>query len=48
MTRREAPYGPWLYTENGQRNIFNETDNDLGDLYVQVTAMTVVFIMRVK
>ena len=43
-----APYGQWLDTENGMKRNFNSADNDLDLLYVQVTAMTVVFIMRVK
>ena len=43
-----AAYGKWYNTEFGNQLSYSTTDRHLGYPYVQVTAMTVVFIMRVK
>ncbi len=47
-----ACYGMWYDTENGTLSSYTDANagqpNNLGNPYVQVTAMTVVFIMRVR
>ena len=40
--------GRWFDTENGTQAAYSETDIELGLPYIQVTAMTVVYIIRAK
>lgn len=43
-----ACYGQFNESENGTRLSYSTSDNSLGSPYVQVTAMTVIYIMRIK